>query len=81
MAQDAALTKRQAEKVVEALIPSSQEGLRQGEHVTLVGFGTLAVASRGARKGGHPRTGQEMWLPARRRPTFSVGNGLREVVK
>ncbi len=36
IAQDAELTKRQAEKVVDTLIHGIQEGLRQGEHVTLV---------------------------------------------
>jgi len=81
IAKEAALTRRQSEQVVDTLIHSIQEGLRQGEHVTLVGFGTFAVASRRARKGRNPRTGQEMWLPARKTPTFRAGKGLREAVK
>jgi DNA-binding protein HU-beta len=46
-----------------------------------VGFGTFGVRSRAARKGRHPRTGQEMWLPADRKPTFKAGKGLRHAVR
>jgi nucleoid DNA-binding protein len=81
MAKDAALTKRQSEKVLHAIIGSVQEALRRGDQVTLVGFGTFAVRPRAARKGRHPRTGQEMWLPAGKKPTFRAGKGLRHAVR
>ncbi len=81
MAEDAALTKRQAEKVLHAIIGSVQEALRQGDHVTLVGFGTFAVRARAARKGRNPRTGQEMWIPAGKMPTFKAGKGLRHATR
>jgi DNA-binding protein HU-beta len=81
MAEKAALTKSQSEKVLHAIIGTVQEALHQGEQVTLVGFGTFGVRSRGARKGRHPRTGQEIWLPADRKPTFKPGKGLRQAVR
>ncbi len=81
MAKDTALTKRQSQKVLDTLIASVQEALRQGDQVTLVGFGTFGVRTRAARKGRHPRTGQEMWLPADRKPTFKAGKGLRQAVR
>jgi DNA-binding protein HU-beta len=81
VAKDAAITKRQSAQVLQAIINNVQEALRQGHHVTLVGFGTFGVRSRAARKGRHPRTGQEMWLPAGRKPTFKAGKGLRHAVR
>jgi DNA-binding protein HU-beta len=81
VAKDAALTKRQSQKILHTIIRSVQEALRQGDHVTLVGFGTFGVRARAARKGRHPRTGQEMWLPADRKPTFKAGKSLRQAVR
>jgi DNA-binding protein HU-beta len=81
MAKEADLTKRQSEKVLRAIVGSVQEALRQGGQVTLAGFGTFAVRPRAARKGRHPRTGQEMWLPASKKPTFRAGKGLRQAVR
>jgi DNA-binding protein HU-beta len=81
MAKDTALTKRQSQKVLDTIIKSVQEALRQGDQVTLVGFGTFGVRTRAARKGRHPRTGQEIWLPADRKPTFKAGKGLRQAVR
>jgi DNA-binding protein HU-beta len=81
MAKDTALTKRQSQKALDTLIASVQEALRQGDQVTLVGFGTFGVRTRAARKGRHPRTGQEIWLPADRKPTFKAGKGLRQAVR
>jgi DNA-binding protein HU-beta len=80
IAKDASLTKGQAEKALHAMIASVEEALRQGERVTLVGFGTFAVRARAARSGRNPRTGQPLVVPARKTPTFSVGKRLRQVV-
>jgi DNA-binding protein HU-beta len=81
VAKDTALTKRQSQRVLDTIIESVQEALRRGDPVTLVGFGTFGVRTRAARKGRHPRTGQEMWLPADRKPTFKAGKGLRQAVR
>ena len=80
IAKDAALSKRQAEKALQAMLASVEEALRHGERVTLVGFGTFAVRARAARSGRNPRTGQPLVVPARKTPTFSVGKRLRQVV-
>jgi DNA-binding protein HU-beta len=80
IAKDAALTKRQAEKALQAMLASVQDAMSHGERVTLVGFGTFAVRARAARSARHPRTGQPLVVPARKTPTFSVGKRLRQVV-
>jgi DNA-binding protein HU-beta len=81
IAKDAALTKRQAEKVLQAMLANVQDAMRHGEKVTLVGFGTFGVRSRAARSGRNPRTGYAMWIPPRKTPHFSVGKRLRAAVK
>jgi DNA-binding protein HU-beta len=81
MAKDAALTKQQSAKVLEALIGSVTEALRHGERVTLVGFGTFGLRARGSRTARHPRTGQALWIPARKTPTFKPGKGLRTAIR
>jgi DNA-binding protein HU-beta len=81
VAKEASITKRQSAQVLQAILDSVQEALQQGQQVTLMGFGTFGVRSRNARKGRHPRTGQEMWLPADRKPTFKAGKGLRHAVR
>jgi DNA-binding protein HU-beta len=81
IAKDAALTKQQSEKVVDALVASIQDALRKGEKMTLVGFGTFSAMSQKARTGRNPRTGQALFLPSRKTPKFSAGKKLRQAVR
>ncbi|XWO59885.1 HU family DNA-binding protein (plasmid) [Pseudomonas luteola] len=50
------------------------------ETVALVGFGTLQISERAARKGRNPQTGQEIDIAASKNPTFKPGKGLRDAV-
>jgi DNA-binding protein HU-beta len=81
VAQDAELTKRQAEKVLDVFLESIQTALSRGEPVTVVGFGRFSVLARAGRKGRNPRTGQDMMIPARKIVKFNAGKGLQEAVK
>jgi DNA-binding protein HU-beta len=81
VAKDAEITKRQAEKALDALVGGVQEALLKGDSITLVGFGTFSVMSRSARKGRNPQTGQEIFIPANKTPKFKAGKGLREAVR
>jgi DNA-binding protein HU-beta len=58
-----------------------QEALSKGDSITLMGFGTFSVMSRSARKGRHPQTGLEVFIPASKAPKFRAGKGLREAVR
>ena len=81
IAEEAEITKRQAEKALNALITGVQGALRNGDSVTLVGFGTFLVMSRAARKGRNPQTGREIFIPASKIPKFRAGKGLRETLR
>jgi DNA-binding protein HU-beta len=81
ISKDAEITKRQAEKALNALVDGIQEALNKGDSVTLVGFGTFSVMSRAARKGRNPQTGREIFIPSSKTPKFKAGKSLRESVR
>jgi len=80
VAEKTEMTKKDAEKVINAVFDSIGEALASGEKVQLVGFGTFEVRERAARTGRNPRTGQEISIPATRVPTFKPGKTLRDTV-
>lgn len=81
IAQEAEITRRQAEKALTALLNGVQEALSSGDSVTLVGFGTFSVMSRSARKGRNPQTGREIFIPASKTPKFRAGKSLRDATR
>ncbi|KYH33855.1 DNA-binding protein HU [Moorella mulderi DSM 14980] len=80
VAEKTDLTKKDAEKVVSAVLASIEEALAQGDKVQLVGFGTFEIKERAARVGRNPRTGEEIEIAATRVPVFKAGKALREAV-
>ncbi|MDD4850185.1 MAG: HU family DNA-binding protein [Gemmiger sp.] len=81
VAADAGLTKKDAEKAVTSTIDAITEALKQGDKVSLVGFGTFEVRERPARKGRNPQTKQEITIPASKLPAFKAGKALKESVQ
>ena len=74
------LSKKDAHKVLEAVLEVITEQLAQGETVTFVGFGTFKVNNRAARTGRNPRTGEEIKIAAARLPGFTAGKVLKDAV-
>jgi len=73
IAKDADLTKAQANAALDAFTTAVMESLKNGERVTLVGFGTFSVSDRAARNGRNPQTGDVIKIGARRVPKFKAG--------
>jgi DNA-binding protein HU-beta len=80
IAEKAGLTKKDAEKAVNAFVDTVKSSLSSGDKVSLVGFGTFEVRERKARSGRNPQTGAEITIPAGRVPAFKPGKELRESV-
>ncbi|HES77222.1 MAG TPA: HU family DNA-binding protein [bacterium] len=80
VAQSADLTKASAAKAVDGVIAAVTEALKNGEQVTLVGFGTFLVREREARTGRNPQTGAEISIAASKLPSFKAGKGLKDAV-
>jgi DNA-binding protein HU-beta len=74
------MTKKDTEKVVNALFDTVQGTLQTGEKVQLIGFGTFEVRQRQARKGRNPQTGQEISIPATKVPAFKAGKALKDAL-
>lgn len=80
VAETAELSKKDAEKAVNAVIDSITGALKKGDKVSLVGFGTFETRKREARKGRNPQTKQEITIPASTVPAFKAGKGLKDAV-
>ncbi|WP_062197099.1 HU family DNA-binding protein [Massilibacterium senegalense] len=75
------LSKKDVTEVVDAVLQTITEALRNGETIQLVGFGSFEVRSRAARKGRNPKTGEVIQIEASKVPAFKPGKLLKEVVK
>ena len=80
VAAKADLKKRDAEKAINAALDAITAALKDGEKVSLVGFGVYDVKEREARMGRNPRTKEEIPIPASRVPQFKAGKALKEAV-
>ena len=81
IATKAELTNKQAGAALDALISSITEALKDGNTVTLMGFGSFEVKNRPAREGRNPATGEKVMIPAAKVPGFRAGKGLKDAVK
>lgn len=75
------LSKKDVELVLEALEDVVTNELRQGNKVTMTGFGTWKVSKRAAREGINPQTKAKIMIPAMTVPKFTAGKTLKEAVK
>ncbi len=81
VAAKAGLSKKDAEKAVNATLAAITDSLQEGEKVSLVGFGNFVISERKARQARDPRTHAPIVVPAHRVATFKPGKVLKEAVK
>ena len=80
VAEQANISKKDAEKVLKAFVDVVTEEMKKGEKVQLVGFGTFEVSERAAREGRNPQTGKTMKIEACKAPKFKAGKALKDAV-
>ena len=81
MAEKSELSKKDAEKALNAFLETVEEALVKGEKVQLVGFGTFESRARKAREGRNPRNPEEVIkIPASKASVFKAGKSLKEAV-
>lgn len=80
VAQEAEVTKKDAEKTVKAVIDVISSALEKGEKVQIIGFGTFEVRQRKAREGHNPSSGKVINIPASKTPAFKVSKQLKDRV-
>ncbi len=81
IADKANLTKADAARALDAFIDSVTEALKNGDNITLIGFGTFTVKERQERQGRNPRTGEPMTIKAAKIPAFKAGKTLKDAVQ
>lgn len=80
VAEAADLTKAESSRAVDAVVAAVTKALKDGDAVTLVGFGTFQVRDRAARTGRNPKTGDTIKIAASKNPSFKAGKALKDVV-
>lgn len=81
IAASADLSKAGAGRALDAMVDSITDSLKEGDQVTLIGFGTFSVKDRAARTGRNPQTGAEIKIAASKVPGFKAGKALKDAVK
>lgn len=80
VAEKADLSKKDAEKAVNATFDAITGALQAGDKVQVVGFGAFDVKTRAARIGRNPQTKKEIKIPASKVPQFKAGKALKDAV-
>ena len=80
VAEQADISKKDAEKALKAFVDVVTEEMKKGEKVQLEGFGTFEVSERAAREGRNPQTGKTMKIEACKAPKFKAGKALKDAV-
>ena len=80
VAKEAAMTKKDAEQLVEIIFDSIVETLNNGEKIELRGFCSCRVRERNSRKGRNPKTGESVDIPAKRVAYFKPGKELKDLI-
>ena len=80
MADQAGLSKKDAEKALKAFTDVVSAELKKDGKVQLVGFGTFEVSKRAAREGRTPQSGAVMKIAASKAPKFKAGKALKDMI-
>ena len=80
VAEKTGLTKKDAERVVNATFETVTASLAKGEKVAVSGFGNFEVKAREGRVGRNPRTKETIEIPATKLPAFKAAKALKDAV-
>ena len=80
IAQEAGISKSAAQKALDATTKAVTNALKNGDTVTLVGFGTFYVGERAERQGRNPKTGEPLTIAAAKTPKFRAGKALKDAL-
>jgi DNA-binding protein HU-beta len=82
LAADAAISKKDAERTLEALVSIIISELKEGREVTITGFGTFLSRTRHARGGVNPQKPSErIQIPEVKVAKFKTGKTLKDALK
>jgi DNA-binding protein HU-beta len=80
IAKQTDLSKAASTRALESFLGAIKTTLKKGGEVSLVGFGTFAVAKRAQRTGRNPRTGETIKIKSVKVPKFRPGKALKDAL-
>ena len=80
VARQTGMSRKDTIVAVEIFLSSIKEALKEGEKISLVGFGTFYVKHKNARNGRNPRTGRRIQIPPKSIATFKPGKAFRNLI-
>jgi len=80
MAEAADISKSAAGRALDGLTDAIAVALKEGDTVSVIGFGTFSVKERAARTGRNPQTGETIEIAASKVPAFKAGKALKDAV-
>ena len=80
VAEKTGMTKKDAERVINATLETVTASMAAGDKVQISGFGIFEVKAREARVGRNPRTKETIQIPATRLPAFKASKALKDAV-
>ena len=80
VAEKSELTKKDADKAVNAMIEVITDTLKAGDKVQIMGFGNFEVKERAERAGINPATKQPITIAASKSPVFKAGKALKDTI-
>ncbi|MFH0805224.1 MAG: HU family DNA-binding protein [Patescibacteria group bacterium] len=82
IAEKVGVSKKQSEDMLESMLDIITGALKEGQEVTLTGFGTFMAKQRSARAGVNPQKPTErIQVPAVTVPKFKAGKSLKDALK
>jgi len=81
MAEAADISKSAASRALDGLTDAVAIALKEGDTVSVIGFGTFSVKERAARTGRNPQTGETIEIAASKVPAFKAGKALKDAVQ
>ncbi len=80
IAEGAELTKAEAARALKSFEETVTETMKNGEKISIIGFGSFETSTRAARTGRNPQTGKEIQIPEATIPKFKAGKALKDSV-
>ena len=80
ISEKAGLSRKDAEKALNAAVESITEALAREEKVQIVGFGSFETRFRPERICRNPRSKEEVIIAASKAPAFKAGKALKDAV-
>ena len=73
-------SKAEVDSIIVSALEEIINAVRNGESVTLIGFGTFKCVDCAARTGRNPSTGEAIRIPAMKKPKVIPGTSFKELL-